>query len=353
MDGQYNLLDYARQFDESGKEYQVVRILDKNSPIIRDAITVESNSDSGHEYAILNGLPSVVWRRAYEGVTPTKGSQTVVKETYGRMSCVSELDVAIAEKGGNVAAMRAANLENRLEAMTQEAASKLIYGAKDKDEKAFVGFAARYSSLKNDKNAKNASQVVDFGAGTEESGNVFTSIYLIGWAKGKIFTFFPKGTRAGIKTYDFSAAGPINLEDANGGTYPGYKEQAEWLMGLAVQDWRYGARICNIPNPATLSVDDKIKLYEKFMYAVGQIHNLENCKLAAYCSRATKDALRIGYMKSGGVTVYQQNNMTSSGNQGYANHDLIIDGIHIKAEDAIVHTEAWIKRPEEESSVAI
>lgn len=50
-------------------------------------------------------------------------------------------------------------------------------------------------------------------------------------------------------------------------------------------------------------------------------------------------------MKSGGVTVYQQNNMTSSGNQGYANHDLIIDGIHIKAEDAIVHTEAWVKRP--------
>ena len=81
------------------------------------------------------------------------------------------------------------------------------------------------------------------------------------------------------------------------------------------------------------------------MYAVGQIHNLENCKLVAYCSRATKDALRIGYMKSGGVTVYQQNNMTSSGNQGYANHDLIIDGIHIKAEDAIVHTEAWVKRP--------
>lgn len=346
--GAYNLLDYARQFDENGKEYQVVRILDKNSPIIRDAVTIESNSDSGHEYAVLNGLPTVAWRRAYEGVKPSKGSQTVVKETYGRMSCVSELDVAIAEKGGNVAAMRAANLENRLESMTQEAASKLIYGSRDKDEKAFIGFAARYNSLSG---AKTSSQVVDFGAGNAESGNIFTSIYLIGWAKGKIFTFFPKGTKAGINTYDFSKNGPIDLKDANDGTYPGYKEQAEWLMGLAVQDWRYGARICNIPNPATLNENDKKALYEKFMYAVGQIHNLENCNLVAYCSRAVKDALRVGYMKSGGVTVYQVNNMTSSGNQGYANHDLVIDGIHIKAEDAIVHTEPWVVRPDSEPSI--
>ena len=113
-------------------------------------------------------------------------------------------------------------------------------------------------------------------------------------------------------------------------------------MGLGVQDWRYGARVCNI-ELSTLTTDDaQKKLYNNFMKAVGQIHNLENCKLVAYASRHVKDALRLGYMKSGGVTVFQNNNMTSSGNQGYANHDLIIDGIHIKAEDAIVETEAVV-----------
>ena len=333
----FNLLDHAKTFGPDGKEYAVVRVLDQSDPIVRDAVTVESNSDSGHEYAVQNGLPSVVWRKAYQGVKPSKGSQTVVKETYGRMSAVSMVDVAIAEKGGKVSEVRGAMMRDKLEAMTQEFASKLIYGSNQDDEKAFVGFAARYSKLTG---AATSKQIVNFG-GTGDDKQ--TSIYLIGWAKGKIFTFYPKGTRAGIKTYDYSKNGPIDLVDADGGSFPGYKEQAEWLAGLAVQDWRYGARVANIDVTTLNTPEKKIKLYEAFMTAVGKIHRLEGIKLVAYCSREVKDALRAGYMKSGGVTVFQNNNMTSSGNQGYANHDLVIDGIHIKAEDAIVHTEDEIK----------
>lgn len=329
----FNLLDHAKTFGPDGKEYAVVRVLDQMDPIVRDAVTIESNSDSGHEYAVQNGLPSVVWRKAYQGVKPSKGSQTVVKETYGRMSAVSMVDVAIAEKGGKVSEVRGAMMRDKLEAMTQEFANKLIYGSTQDDEKAFVGFAARYSKLTG---AATSKQIVNFGG--NQAGDQ-TSIYLIGWGKGKIFTFYPKGTRAGIKTYDFSKNGPIDLIDADGGTYPGYKEQAEWLAGLAVQDWRYGARVANIHVPSLNTAAEKIRLYEAFMTAVGKIHRLEGVKLVAYCSRDVKDALRAGYMKSGGVTVFQNNNMTSSGNQGYANHDLVIDGIHIKAEDAIHHNE--------------
>lgn len=331
----FNLLDHAKTFGPDGKEYAVVRVLDQMDPIVRDAVTIESNSDSGHEYAVQNGMPSVVWRKAYQGVKPSKGSQTVVKETYGRMSAVSMVDVAIAEKGGKVSEVRGAMMRDKLEAMTQEFASKLIYGSTQDDEKAFVGFAARYSKLEG---AATSKQIVNFG----DAGADLTSIYLIGWGKGKIFTFYPKGTRAGIKTYDFSKNGPIDLQDADGGTFPGYKEQAEWLAGLAVQDWRYGARVANISVSNLNTAEQKIKLYESFMTAVGKIHRLEGVKLVAYCSRDVKDALRAGYMKSGGVTVFQNNNMTSSGNQGYANHDLIIDGIHIKAEDAIKHNEKLV-----------
>ena len=339
----FNLLDHAKTFGPDGKEYAVVRVLDQYSPIVRDAVTVESNSDSGHEYAVQNGLPSVVWRKAYQGVKPSKGSQTVVKETYGRMSAVSMVDVAIAEKGGKVSEVRGAMMRDKLEAMTQEFASKLIYGSNQDDEKAFVGFAARYSNLTDAATAKQIVNFADIVAPGAEIERALSSIYLIGWAKGKIFTFYPKGTRAGIKTYDYSKNGPIDLVDADGGSFPGYKEQAEWLAGLAVQDWRYGARICNIDTKKLNNEDNKKALYEAFMTAVGKIHRLEGIKLVAYCSREVKDALRAGYMKSGGVTVFQNNNMTSSGNQGYANHDLVIDGIHIKAEDAIVHTEKLVK----------
>lgn len=332
---EYNLLDWAKQFAPDGKEYSVAKVLMQANPIINDAIVIESNSDSGHEYAIQTGIPKAVWRRAYEGVQPTKGTQKVVKETYGRMSEVSVVDVAIAEKGGKVAQVRAAMLANKLESMSMEAASKILYGSMQDDEKAFVGYAKRYSKLSG---ADSSRQIIDNG-GTTANGQ--TSIYLVGWAKNKIFTFFPKGTRAGIKLYDYSKNGPINIESPDG-TFPGYKEQAEWLMGLGVQDWRYGARICNIEMSKLNTKDAKVALYENFIKAVGRIQNLEACKLVAYCSRDVKDALRAGYLASGGVTVYQQNYGTSSGNMGYANHDLIIDGIHIKAEDAIVNTEAVV-----------
>lgn len=333
MSEEFNLHDWGQTFGPDSKEYAVARVLDKQDPILRDMVMIESNSDSGHEYAVQNGLPTTTWRRAYEGVKPSKGSQTVVKETYGRCSTVSEVDAAIAEKGGKVSEVRGAMLRDKLETIAQEQASKIIYGSMQKDEKAFVGFARRYNSLTD---GKTAEHVIDNGGTTP---NAQTSIYLIGWGKGKIFTFFPKGTRAGIKTYDYSKNGPIDLMDANGGTYPGYKEQLEFLLGMGVQDWRYGARICNIELSKLNTEAARKALYENFMKAVDSIHNLESCKLVAYCSRKVKFALRDGWMKSGGVYVQQANDLTSSGNKGYANHDLVIDGIPVKAEDAIVHTE--------------
>ena len=334
-----NLHDYAKTFDPKGEKYAVARVLDQTNPIVRDAIVIESNSDSGHEYAVQNGLPNVVWRRAYQGVTPSKGSQTVVKETYGRMSGVAEVDVAIAEKGGKVSEVKAEAQRNQLEKMNQEYASKFFYGSASDDEKAFVGFAARYSKLSGAATAKN---VISNGGSTD---NAQSSIYLIGWGKGKIFTFFPKGTQAGIKIYDYSKNGPIDLQDANGGTYPGYKKQMEWLVGLAVQDWRYGARVCNIQTASITTTDHCKALFNNFIKAVGRIQNPDLCHLVAYTSRTVRDLLRTGFLASGGSAapiVYQQDRLNTTGLPVYGYHDLVIDGIHVKCCDAIKDTEAVV-----------
>lgn len=330
--GVFNLHDYAKTFDPKGELYAVARVLDQTNPIVKDAITIESNSDSGHEYAIQNGLPTAAWRRAYQGVKPSKGSQTVVKETYGRMSAVAEVDVAIAEKGGKVSEVRAQVQRDQLEVMNQEFAKKFFYGSAKDEEKAFIGFAARYGALTG---AKSSRQVISNGGTT---ANKQQSIYLIGWGRGKIFTFFPKGTRAGIKVYDYSKNGPIDLQDADGGTYPGYKKQMEWLCGLAVQDWRYGARVCNIEPSAIATKDAKVALYENFIKAVGRIQNPDVVKLVAYTSREVRDLLRAGFLAAGGTSapiVYQSNKLTTTGLPVYGYNDLVIDGIHIKACDVL------------------
>ena len=337
--GVFNLHDYAKTFDPKGELYAVARVLDQTNPIVKDAIVIESNSDSGHEYAVQNGLPTVAWRRAYQGVKPSKGSQTVVKETYGRMSAVAEVDVAIAEKGGKVSEVRAQVQRDQIEVMNQEYAHKFFYGSNKDDEKAFIGFAARYGALSG---AKSARQVINNGGTTD---NAQHSIYLIGWGRGKIFTFFPKGTRAGIKVYDYSKNGPIDLQDANGGTYPGYKKQMEWLIGLAVQDWRYGARVCNIEPSKLTAKADRIALYENFIKAVGRIQNPDVVNLVAYTSREVRDVLRSGFLAAGGQSapiVYQNNKLTTTGLPVYGYNDLVIDGIHIKACDAIDGTEAVV-----------
>lgn len=337
--GVMNLHDYAKKFDPKGEKYAVARVLDQTNPIVRDAIIIESNSDSGHEYAVQTGLPNVAWRRAYQGVQPSKSTQSVVKETYGRMSGVAEVDVAIAEKGGKVSEVKADAQRDQLEKMNQEYASKFFYGSAKDDEKAFIGFAARYSKLSG---AKSAANVISNGG---SSSNAQSSIYLIGWGRGKIFTFFPKGTQAGIKIYDYSKNGPIDLQDANGGTYPGYKKQMEWLVGLAVQDWRYGARVCNIQTASITTTDHCKALFNNFIKAVGRIHNPDLCHLVAYTSREVRDLLRTGFLASGGTAapvVYQENKLTTTGLPVYGYHDLVIDGIHVKACDAIVNTEAVV-----------
>lgn len=334
----YNLFDYAATHLKDGKEANIARVLIQSNPILKDAPVIESNSDAGHQYSIQTSLPKNVWRRAYQGVPATKGTYKLVTETYGLMSGLSEVDKVMAEKGGNVKEVRTQLLDDRLASMGQDGVKKILYGSKEDNEKAFIGLAARYSSL--DAKVDTAKQVINNG-GTGD-GNL-TSIYLIGWAKNKIFTFFPKGTRAGIEVIDYSKNGPIQLHDADGNVYPGYAMQAEWKIGLGVQDYRYAARIANIKMSELNTKDAKVALYDNFMKALGKIHNLELCHLVAYCHRDVKDALRTGYLASGNVTVYQNNYANSSGNKGYANHDLIIDGVAIKAEDAVELTEKQVK----------
>lgn len=322
----YNLLDYARQFGEDGKEYSVAKILVQSNPILQDAVMIEGNSDSGHEYAIQTGLPAVTWRRAYQGVQPTKGTKKVVKETYGICSTLSEVDKVIAEKGGNIARVRASEAEEHIESMSQELGSKLIYGSESVNEEAFVGLAARYSKISTDK-TKSGYNIVSAGSSTSGS---MTSMWIIGWGENKIFTFVPKGAKTGIENIDYSPNGPIDLKDTLGGTYPGYKEQFEVKMGLGVQDWRYAVRIPNILI-GTTTADNLRKLV---LRGLDKIQNLSVVKPVIYGSRDCVTLLR--------EAVDAKSNVWYDPKNPNAYPVLTINGVPVKALDCLVNTEATV-----------
>ena len=228
-DKHYNLVDYAKQFDPSGQELAIAEVLSQSNDIIGDAVVAESSLDSGHEYAVRTGIPEGTWRRAYQGIEPAKATTKVVVESYGTLSAYSVVDKLVAEKGGHVDAVRTGQSRAIIAGMSSSMASNLIYGNSGATPERFTGLAARYSALSGAESSRN---VIDAG-GTTNGQN--SSIYLVVWDSDKVFTFFPKGSKAGIQRVDY---GLVNHVDASGNEYPAYKEYFEWKLGLAVQDWR-------------------------------------------------------------------------------------------------------------------
>jgi hypothetical protein len=274
----YTLVDYAKQFDPSGQELAIAEVLSQSNDIIGDALVKESSLDSGHEYAVRTGIPDGTWRRAYQGVPPAKATTKVVVESYGTLSAYSVVDKLVAEKGGHVDAVRTGQSRAIIAGMSSTMASNLIYGDAGATPERFTGLAERYNDLQNAESSRN---VIDAG-GTTNGQN--SSIYLVVWDADKVFTFFPKGSKAGIQRVDY---GLVTHTDASGNEFPAYKEYFEWKLGLAVQDWRYAGRICNIDTqniPSTL-IDDMCDLEEK-------IQSLSMGKPVWYMNRTIKAALR-------------------------------------------------------------
>lgn len=246
----YTLLDYSKQFTESGEELAVAEVLTKKNPMIEDAVTIESNSDAGHLYAVRTGIPEGTWRRAYKGIQPQKGTTKQVTESYGTLANLSIVDKLIAEKGGKVSQVRAGQAKTIIEGMANTMGKTLIYGSHKKNEEQFTGLASRYNTLPtNGFDQEDSSRnVVSAGGSTANSQ---TSIYLVTWDTDKVFTFFPKGTKAGLQHVDHTPNGPHMIDDYNGGRLPVYEEYFEWKLGLCVQDWRFAGRVCNIQSTTT------------------------------------------------------------------------------------------------------
>lgn len=242
----YNLRDFAAQFDSSGRELAIAEVLSQTNDIIDDMAICEGSSDAGHEFAVRTGIPKGAFRRAYQGLPPEKATSKVVLARAGTLGAYSVIDKLIAEKGGQVDAVRSGQSKAIIAGMSNTMAEAIIYGGKD-DLNKFPGLASHYDDL----SAKVPSSRNIVSAGSTKT-NKNSSIYLVVWDTDKVFSFFPKGSKAGISRVDH---GLVNHIDIDGNEFPAYKEYFEWKLGIAVQDWRYAGRICNIDTSDLANVD--------------------------------------------------------------------------------------------------
>src|SRR5678815_4644086 len=236
--GNLTLADQAKRLDPSGKVSTIVELLNQSNEILDDMAWKEGNLETGHRTTVRTGLPAVAWRLLNQGVTPSKSTTAQIDEQAGMLEAWSEVDKDLALLNGNTAAFRLSEARAFIEAMNQEMAQTLFYGNAGVAPEEFTGFSVRYSLS----TAPNGDNVIKAGGVGADN----TSIWLVAWGDETVSGIFPKGSKAGLLHEDFGEVTVEMTAGLPGSRMRALQERFQWKAGIAVKDWRYIVRICNV-----------------------------------------------------------------------------------------------------------
>jgi len=224
-----NLLDTHRATPEGA----VLEVLSQTSPIMADAFIGECNRGTYHEHSIRTGLPTVSWGALYQGTPQSKGHTQVVKDTTGFVEGMSSIDTRLLQiQPEKTSQLRLAEASGYLEAMSQEWTSGVFYHDTASSPEKIKGLSARYNTLAN------PNVVSAAGAGSDN-----TSMWFVTWGEPFTSLIHPQGLVGGVTREDM---GKQRVLDADNNPYYVQEEKFTLHTGVAVGDWRYNARICNI-----------------------------------------------------------------------------------------------------------
>jgi hypothetical protein len=288
--GAVTLMDFARSIEPDGKVARVVEALNQTNEVLTDMGWIEGNLPTGHRSTIRNGLPTAIFRQLYQGVPASKSSRIQVDDTCGMINARAEVDQDLAELNGNVGDFRYSEAMAFLEAMNQLFVSTLFYGNTNSSPQSFMGLTPRYSAISA--GGPNKQNIINANGATSNAQN---SVWLVGWGETTVTGIFPKASKAGMTQEDL---GLIDAFDGSNNRYRAYAELWKWKCGLAVRDWRYAVRICNI-DQAGLVADTTgatYKLIEYMIRAINRIPSLGMCRPVFYVNRTIKEMLSIQAM---------------------------------------------------------
>lgn len=231
--------DLAKTLDPNGKPARIINLMAQTNHIIQDMSAMHGNLPTGHLASVLVGLPAPTWRKLNGGSIPATDSHAQLTEQCGLLDAWNEVDAKLAKLSGDVNKFRFNKAKSHLEAMAQEWAQTTWYGSRATPEE-FVGLAPRYSTLSA---AADISQNVINGGG---AGSDNTSIWLISPGEERITYIVPQGSEAGIQHVDKGIETKENAGGVTGALQDVYRDHFMLDVGLAVIDWRYAVRICNI-----------------------------------------------------------------------------------------------------------
>lgn len=322
-----NLLDIAKRLDPDGKIAKIVELLSQVNGIVEDIPFKEANEMTSHLTTVRTGLPAVYWRLLNAGVQPSKSTTAQIKEGIGMLEAWAVCDVKLAELSGNEKAYRLSEATAFLEAMNQEAAQTIIYGNSATSPEEFNGLAIRYSSS----SAANGQNIIKAGG----AGSDNTSIYLVCWGEQTVHGIYPKGSKAGVDHKDLGVQVEQNANGVTGAQMEVYKEKFNWNMGIALKDWRYVVRVCNI-DVSDLSGGSAADITGLMIRAIHRIPNLNMGKPVFYMNRTVFQYLDL----------QRRTSVTAGGQLDYSVVDgkaiYMFRGIPVKIVDALLETESTV-----------
>lgn len=313
---------------------QSVEILNQTNEYYADMPFTECNEGSSHVHLIDASVSPGTWRRFNSGITAVSNESLQVRDTCGWMESRAECDKILARRSGDISVFRGRQDRRTLQGMNQQLAQTTFYGDTRDNPLGFFGFAPRYDVVGNPTDKPNANtfgmtHVLDCGGTTADKQ---TSIWLIGWGVDVgAFGIYPTtAPNAGIETEDH---GEIDLRDANGKVFRGYATTHRVQQGIAVADWRYVVRICNIEVSSALDAAAVDQLCDDMIDATFAIPDLKMVRAVFYMNRTVLARLHKAASRKENV------NLDFKDLYGVKNQ-LNISNIPIKQCDAILNTEA-------------
>lgn len=289
------LMDIAKTLDPDGKIAMIAELLQQTNAILMDIPWVESNLPTAHRYTQRTSLPTTTWRLFNQGVAPSKSTSTQAEDSIGMLEAWSEVDKDLAELNGNEAMTRIMEAKAFIESMGQELSQTIFYGNAGTAPEEFTGLTPRYNSLTG-----TTAQNVISAAG---SGSDNSSIWLVGWDSDKVFGVYPKGTIAGLQHEDIGLDTAETSAAIGGNRLRVYRDRFQWKAGLALKDWRYAVRVCNIDQSNLSAMSSAADLQHHMIRAMHRIPSLGNCRPVYYMNRTCFEFLHIqGRIMEGALT---------------------------------------------------
>lgn len=317
------LADWAKRQDPDSKPARIVEMLNQTNEVLTDMLWLEGNLPTGHRTTIRTGLPSGTWRALNSGIPRGKSTTAQVDETCALLENLGVVDEKLAELNGNTAAFRLSENSAFIEGMNQAMATGIFYSNSALEPAKFLGLAPRYS----DSTAKNGQNIIKMGG----AGSDNTSIWLVVWGDQTVHGIYPKGSKAGL---DHNDMGIELVDDGTGKVFRAFRDHYKWECGVALRDWRYAVRICNIDVSDVVADTDgtSIKLTEAMIRALHRIPNLRMGRAAFYMNRTIRECMDIQAMNKKNVQLsireYDGEWITS------------LRGVPFRTVDALLNTEA-------------